>query len=176
MEAIYAIDSKNGLAKNGVIPWKSKKDMLFFMNKTKNNVVIMGKNTYFSIPKEHRPLHNRLNIVITTNAEAYHDDMNENSNLIFTNNIDIHEDINTNTCKYYNTYKFLDENYKIFIIGGKSIYEYFIPFCEKIWVTRLKYDYNCDLFIHYDYSKQFEEKVYQEDDELQIIEYTRCRN
>jgi dihydrofolate reductase len=34
MEAIYAIDSKNGLAKNGVIPWKSKKDMLFFMNKT----------------------------------------------------------------------------------------------------------------------------------------------
>lgn len=36
MESIYAIDSRNGLAKNGVIPWKSKKDMSFFMNKTKH--------------------------------------------------------------------------------------------------------------------------------------------
>jgi dihydrofolate reductase len=30
MESILAIDSKNGLAKNGTIPWKSKKDMTFF--------------------------------------------------------------------------------------------------------------------------------------------------
>jgi hypothetical protein len=30
MESIYAIDCNNGLSKKGVIPWKSKKDMLFF--------------------------------------------------------------------------------------------------------------------------------------------------
>jgi dihydrofolate reductase len=35
MEAIYAIDSNNGLSKNGMIPWKSKTDMSFFINKTK---------------------------------------------------------------------------------------------------------------------------------------------
>ena len=64
MKAIYAIDSKNGLSKNGVIPWKSKRDMSFFMNKTKNHIVIMGKNTYFSLPKENRPLKNRFNIVL----------------------------------------------------------------------------------------------------------------
>ena len=39
MEAIYAIDLKNGLSKGGIIPWKSKKDLKFFANKTKNNVV-----------------------------------------------------------------------------------------------------------------------------------------
>jgi dihydrofolate reductase len=43
MEAIYAIDLNNGLSKNGTIPWTCKKYMSFFMNKTKNNVVIMGK-------------------------------------------------------------------------------------------------------------------------------------
>jgi len=47
MEVIYAIDSMNGLSKKGVIHWKSKKDILFFINKTKNNIVIMGKKYIF---------------------------------------------------------------------------------------------------------------------------------
>jgi dihydrofolate reductase len=64
METIYAIDTNNGLSKNGAIPWKSKTDMSFFINKTINNIVIMGKNTFFSIPKQHRPLKNRFNIVL----------------------------------------------------------------------------------------------------------------
>jgi dihydrofolate reductase len=173
MEAIYANDSKNGLSKNGVIPWKSKKDMLFFMNKTTKNIVIMGKNTYFSIPHEHRPLKNRLNIVFTSNPHVYNVDINENSNVIFTNNISIHEEILTNVSKYYNQYMFLNKNFKIFIIGGKTIYEEFIPLCTKIWVTRLKIDYDCDLFLDYDYSTKYKEEMYEEDDELQIIEYSR---
>ena len=172
MEAIYAIDSKNGLSKNGVIPWKSKKDMLFFMNKTIKNIVIMGKNTYFSIPNEHRPLKNRLNIVFTREPHVYEVDINENSNVIFTNNIKIYEDIFTNVSKYYNRYMFLNDNFKIFIIGGKTIYEEFIPLCSKIWVTRLKRDYECDLFLDYDYSRQYKEEMCEEDDELQIIVYS----
>jgi dihydrofolate reductase len=59
MEAIYAVDSNYGLSQKGIIPWKSKKDMIFFKNKTKNHIVIIGKNTYFSLLK---PLENRLNI------------------------------------------------------------------------------------------------------------------
>jgi dihydrofolate reductase len=71
MEAIYAIDSKYGLSKKGFIAWKSNKDMIFFKNKTMNNIFIMGKNTYFSLPKNYRPLKNRLNIVLTSNPEKY---------------------------------------------------------------------------------------------------------
>jgi dihydrofolate reductase len=71
MESIYAIDSHNGLSKNRTLPWKSKTDMLFFRNKTKNNIVIMGKNTFFSLPIEHRPLKNRLNIVLTSKPHLY---------------------------------------------------------------------------------------------------------
>jgi dihydrofolate reductase len=89
MESIYAIDSKNGLSKNGDIPWKSKTDMLFFMNKTINNIVIMGKNTFFTIPKEHRPLKNRLNIVLTSTPNLYIE-----KNVIFTNKNDIYQDTN----------------------------------------------------------------------------------
>ncbi len=47
MDIIYAVDLSNGISKQGIIPWKLKKDMLFFMNKTKNNIVIMGKILIF---------------------------------------------------------------------------------------------------------------------------------
>ena len=172
MEAIYAIDSKNGLSKNGIIPWKSKKDMSFFMNKTKNNIVIMGKNTFFSIPKEHRPLKNRLNIVLTSEPQLYENNM-EGSNVLFTNNNDIHQYILNNVNKYCEMCVYLKRDFKIFFIGGKTIYEQFIPLCDTIWVTRIKDDYNCDLFIDHDYSEEFNVELYDENDELEIIKYTR---
>jgi len=178
MESIYAIDSNNGLSKDGIIPWKSKKDMSFFMNKTKNNIVIMGKNTFFSIPKERRPLKNRLNIVLTSTPHLYENDiingeLNYSSNVLFTNNNYLYKDILENRNKYYETYKYLNIDFKIFFIGGKTIYDQFIPLCDKIWVTYIKHDYNCDLFIDYNYSKQFTENLFEEDDELKIIEYIR---
>jgi dihydrofolate reductase len=174
MEAIYAIDSNNGLSKEGIIPWDCKKDMRFFMDKTKNNIVIMGKNTFFSLPEQHRPLKNRLNIILTHTPHLYENNDNTNNNninVLFTNNDNIHESILSNPDKYYETYKFLHKDYKIFFIGGKTIYEKFIPLCNKVWVTQIKSNHNCDLFIDYDYSDQFTSKVYDEDDELKIIEY-----
>ena len=83
MEAIYATDINHGLSKNGIIPWKSKKDMSFFMNKTMHNVVIMGRKTYYSLP---RPLKDRLNIVLTSNPEQTYD---KNDKTIFTDDVNI---------------------------------------------------------------------------------------
>ena len=174
MEIIYAIDSNNGLSKNGTIPWKSKRDMSFFMNKTKNHIVIMGKNTFFSIPDEHRPLKNRLNIVLTNTPHVYDaDGKNGYSNVLFTNNSNIHQDILQDRNRYCETYGFLNPEYKIFCIGGKSIYEQFIPLCDRVWVTYIKCNYNCDLFMDYDYSADFSSETHYEDEELKIVEYNR---
>lgn len=146
MEAIFAIDAKNGFAKNGTIPWKSKKDMLFFKNKTMNKIVVMGRKTYESIPS---PLKNRLNVILTETPEY-----SENNNVLFTDDIE----------------SILKEN--VIFIGGKPIFEQFLPLCEKIWVTRFKKDHECDVFFNYDFSG-FHAKVYEEDDELVITEYTK---
>jgi dihydrofolate reductase len=169
MEAIYAIDSNYGLSKNGTISWNCKKDMIFFMNQTKNNVVIMGNTTYFSLPIEHRPLRNRFNVVLTRKPII---NENENPNILFTNDSNIHEMILNNREKYCEKYKYLKKDFKIFFIGGKTIYEQFIPLCSCVWVTQLKCDYDCDLFMNYDYSN-YSSEVYEEDDELKIIKYTR---
>ena len=177
MEAILATDINFGISKNGIIPWKSKKDMRFFFNKTKNNVVIMGKTTYFSLPQEFRPLKDRLNIVLTSKPSQY---MNNTEyiypNLIFTDDDTINFHIKENREKFSDIYPFLSSNFKIFIIGGKQIYEKYISLCSTVWVTTIKKDYSCDLFFDYDYKQQFKEELVEEDDELKIVEWKKFSN
>ena len=171
MEAIVAIDLYNGISKNGVIPWTSKKDMTHFYKKTTGNIVIMGKNTYFSIPKERRPLKNRLNIVLTTQPYLYQDI--SNSNVIFTDEHSIYLDLLENPSKCRDAFSFLHENFKVFVIGGKQIYEKLIPSCHTIWLTQIKKDYNCDLFLknEYNFNRKMIVTEIDNDDELIIYKY-----
>jgi dihydrofolate reductase len=171
MEAIYAVDANNGLSRDGAIPWKSKKDMSFFMDKTKHNIVIMGKNTYFSLPAGNRPLKNRFNIVLTRNPLMC--EKNANANVLFTNNDNIYQDVLTNRAKYYEMHPYLHKDFKIFFIGGKTIYDQFIPLCQTVWVTQIKMDYKCDLFIDGNHLRGLNVNVMEEDDELKIMEYRR---
>jgi dihydrofolate reductase len=175
MEAILAIDNNNGISKNGVIPWKSKKDMSFFYKITQRNIVIMGKNTFFSIPPEYRPLSNRLNIVYTREPQIYlfNEDYNKFNNLIFTNNDNIYLDIMNFRERYIEMFPFLNSNFKIIFIGGKNIYENFIHLCSNVWVTYFKKNFTCDLFLNYNFAKLFKETIIEEDDELTIIKYEK---
>jgi dihydrofolate reductase len=140
----------------------------------------MGKNTYFSLPKNIRPLKNRLNIVLTTNINNVlhiNNENNENNNLIFTSDDKIYNSIINYREKYINTYSYLNTDFKIFFIGGKKIYEKYIPLCEKVWVTYIKQDYCCDLIFNYDYLNEFKEpEIIEDDDELKIILYKKNNN
>jgi len=62
----------------------------------------MGKNTYFSLPEENKPLKNRLNIVLTNNPLSFlsNDKNIKNNNVIFTNNKNIYELILRDREKY----------------------------------------------------------------------------
>jgi dihydrofolate reductase len=175
MEAIYAVDLKNGLSKLGKIPWYSKKDLNFFMDITKNNVIIMGKNTYFSLPDGNRPLKNRLNIVLTSKPEEFinYKEESGNNRVIFTANNKIYDTIIQTKNVILELHPYLKNDFKIFFIGGKQIYEKYIPLCERVWVTQIKKDYSCDLFLEYDYSKEFKEEFVEEDDELKIVKYEK---
>ncbi len=167
MEAIYAIDNCNGLAKNGTIPWHCKKDLKFFKNKTKNNVIIMGRNTFLSLPNGY--LKDRLNIILTRTTIM---DIIDGPFVKITNNVSIHKLILQDREKWKTLYPYLNDNFTIFFIGGKQIYEQFVPLCDKIWVTKINKNYDCDLFFHFDYSK-FNEEIIEEDDELRIIKYEK---
>lgn len=59
MDTSLLIGSKNGL------PWHIPEDMKQFKEFTTGGIVVMGRNTYLSLPDKFRPLPNRRNIVIT---------------------------------------------------------------------------------------------------------------
>ena len=74
--------------------------MQFFYDTTVQNIVIMGKNTYFSLPERVRPLKNRLIIVLTSNPNMYLEDNSTHNNVLFTNNENIHNSILNNREKF----------------------------------------------------------------------------
>ena len=156
-EAILSIDSNNGLAKNGKIPWKSKTDMMFFKNKTIDHIVIMGSKTLLSLPKQ-VPLKDRTNIVVTHQKEKY-SKLYHNNNLIF---LDLEE-----TLRLIKT----DTKNKIFIIGGNDIYNLLLPYCSTIWITKIKQNYDCDLIFNFTslLETTYTKEIVYEDNELEIM-------
>ena len=72
---IVAATSTNGIGKGGQLPWRLPKEMAYFAKVTnaapegKTNAVIMGRNTWESIPPKFQPLQKRTNIVLSRNKD-----------------------------------------------------------------------------------------------------------
>lgn len=132
-EIIVAHDLDNVIGINSSIPWNISPDMKRFRDLTMNNIVIMGRKTYESLPNG--KLKNRINIVITQNYKNYISD----NELIFTN--------------LENIYSLLEKinytNKKIFIIGGSQIYSHFLPLCTKIHLTKVYLHSKGDIYFNY---------------------------
>lgn len=85
---IIAIDQNGCIGKDGKLPWKLSNDLLHFKETTINCPVIMGKNTYLSLPKlltdrEHIVLSSTLNgnenISVFDNIQSIIDYLKENN-------------------------------------------------------------------------------------------------
>lgn len=135
-ELIVACNKKGIIGNNNNIPWYIPEDLKFFRDKTINNIVIMGRKTFESLPN--KILKNRLNIVITNNYLNYN---NIDNKLIFTNMDNFN-------------YILPNDDRKIFIIGGNNIYKLFFNKCNIINLTIINnytdgdtlFPYNIDLF------------------------------
>ena len=122
---IVAIAANNAIGKNNDLLWHISKDLLRFKQITEGHYIIMGKRTYFSLPK--RPLPNRTNMIITDVADEKIDDC--------TMAYSIDDAINK-----------MDNSKENFIIGGGSIYSQFMPVANKLYITRVHKDFDADTF------------------------------
>ena len=64
IKAIVAVDENWGIGYNGDLLEHVPEDLKRFKELTTNNIVVMGRKTWDSLPK--KPLPNRLNIVVTS--------------------------------------------------------------------------------------------------------------
>ncbi len=76
---IVALDEKLGIGFQGKLPWKLRADMRWFKqttlgNSTHANVasssLIMGRKTWLSLSPNYRPLKNRMNIILSRQAQT----------------------------------------------------------------------------------------------------------
>ena len=116
ISAIVAVNNDWGIGYNGDLLEHIPEDLKYFKTLTIDHVVVMGQNTWDSLPK--KPLPNRLNIVITHN-ERHFDEM--------TAFIDLNEAI----------IRLKTADDECFIIGGGSIYKQLLPFCDRVYVTKI---------------------------------------
>ena len=137
---IAAVGKNNELGKNNNLIWHFKEDMEYFKEKTNGKKIVMGYNTFLSLPKK---LENREYIILS------HRDINEKDITVF-NDFD----------KLLNYVKNLDE--EIMIIGGASIYNLFIPYADKIYLTEIDLSEDADVYFPIFDKKNFKKNVIKE--------------
>lgn len=132
MELIVAF-AKNGIIGNdGNIPWEVPEDLIRFRHMTRGNVIVMGRKTFESFPNG--PLKDRIHIVLTRTPE-----ISSIPNVFFTNTDNLREILEP-----YKATK------KIFVIGGKDIYDLLIHYCEAIHITLVDMEPAGDTVFSYD--------------------------
>lgn len=126
MQAIVAVDKNWGIGKNNDLLFHLPEDLQYFKQKTLGKVIVMGGNTLLSFPNS-KPLPKRTNIVLSD---------------VFTR-----ED-----CKVLATLAQLFEELAkydtedIFVVGGAMFYRTMLPYCSKVYVTKVDADGQAEVF------------------------------
>ena len=127
MKAIVAVDKEWGIGKNNDLLFSLKQDMDYFRQKTTGKIVVMGSNTLKSFPGG-RPLKNRTNVVLYPGGEKRDD------------------------CVVVDSLRELAEELKkyptddVFIIGGAMFYRTMLPYCDTVFVTKVKAEGGASVF------------------------------
>ena len=112
---IVALASNRVIGINGKLPWHIPSDLKRFKQLTENNIVVMGRKTFESLPFENG-LPNRMNVVITSNPPE-----NDESDVLYYDFVD--ESLLRDMCEVTGK--------DVFVIGGASMYEQCFPFVDK---------------------------------------------
>lgn len=154
----YGIGNKNKLLVN--IP----EDMKRFKDITIDGSVVMGRKTYDSLPN--KPLLDRTNIIITKKAKKRPKLQSDNT---------IHANM-----KYIQAWlsqkDVIQENNGIYIIGGGMIYKELLPFCERVYITKVfnTYDEVDTYFPNIDEMPEWEMTSSSEIKEYNGVQYQFC--
>ncbi|MCK9329220.1 MAG: dihydrofolate reductase [Candidatus Cloacimonetes bacterium] len=126
MNLIVAVDENWNIGYKNDLLEKISADLKNFKRLTLNSTVIMGRNTFDSLPGK-KALPKRINIVLSRDKNLHI------PNVIICNTIQ------------EALHKISDSDQdKVFVIGGETIYKHFLPYCEKAYITKIFNKYIAD--------------------------------
>ncbi len=123
---IAAMDQQRVIGKDNELPWKLPADLKHFKDVTIGHTIIMGRNTFESIGEA---LPGRKSIVLTRQDFMIRTPFVEVMNSI--------EEV-LELCN--------DPEQEYFVIGGSTIFEQFLPYCKRIYLTEIDHTFEGDTF------------------------------
>lgn len=131
ISAIVAVNNDWGIGFNGELLERIPEDLKYFKKLTENNVVVMGRKTWESLPKrEVMPkLPNRLNIIISNT-------LNQDNGIKVREAVKGRLTLAMSLEHFINKFLFTRKD-NVFIIGGGQIYKELLPYCDKVYVTKI---------------------------------------
>lgn len=130
---IACINNHNVIGSNNQLLYKIHDDLERFKRLTTDNIIIMGRKTYETLP--HGCLSNRINIVLTKNTDFC---ATANDDLFIVHDLEMLQDL----------IQTLFPNKKIFVIGGAKVYQEFLEkdLVECLELTQVFDDADGDAF------------------------------
>lgn len=128
MNIIAAVDANWAIGYRNELLVKIPNDQKWFQKITTGKVVVMGRKTMETFPNG-MPLKNRTNIVLTGDRAIRVKD----AELVYG----IEELLEK--LKQYNTED-------VYVIGGESVYEELLPYCDTAYITKIDYTYQADRY------------------------------
>lgn len=166
---IVAVDDKWGIGKDGKLPWHISEDLTRFKRITKNNICIMGYNTFheiaikFDYENTKKFLPNRISYIITSKpiTEVVRKELTVKKFTSINNALKQAE---------------LDHPDKeIFFLGGYGIFKEALDYADKILFTKVNGDWKCDTFFPYEkYQSLFNDENLVIDKKTENPYYTFC--
>jgi dihydrofolate reductase len=131
-DIVVAHDLNRGIGKNNTLPWHCAPDMAYFKLLTTHcapgtsNAVIMGRNTWESLPSRFKPLPNRTNIVVSKKLNSL--------------------DTASVAPTFEEALQMASPSAHIFVIGGQQLYATAInhPECRTLYITKIFNRFECD--------------------------------
>ena len=158
MNLIVNVDKNWAIGNGNKLLVSIPADMRFFKEQTTGNVIILGRKTLETFPGG-KPLKDRVNVVISKKKD-----------LQIPNAIVVHSvEEALETVKDY-------PSEKVFVVGGASIYEQMLPYCDVAHVTRTDYAYEADTYFpNLEENKEWELTGESEEQTYYDLEYMFCR-
>ena len=172
------MDLQDSIGVDNLIPWYFKEELKLFKhitsttsNPEKKNVLIMGRNTWESLPK--RPLTNRMNIILTSNPNYKQD------NRIIDENVQVFTSLD-NALIFCNIFENQFES--IFVIGGQQLYHtcihHYLQYIDLLYISIIQQEYSqCNKrldmssFLFFLNTQNVEYQVFREDNHGDFIHY-----
>lgn len=149
---IVAMSPNHAIGYQGTIPWSLPEDMRHFRQLTTHHTVIMGRNTFLSLP--HGALPHRRNIVLTCSQQHF------------------------SGCETFGSLQaaLATCQGEVFIIGGAAVYQEALPLADRMYITLVATNpLHADTFFPEIKMSEWQETKKEKHNGFSFVELTRRR-